>query len=86
MFDLAVLRRQGRLVPLLEFSVEVQRDETLVRLAPGLYWQPRCTNAELGVSPPIGLTADAPDLAVFVLLTMEFGGPGEESHAGDDNE
>ena len=72
---LALFRRCDQFVPILELGIEIEADETSVRLAPALYWQPRgWANTEFGVSLPIGLTDDVPDLGVFLLMTREFGG------------
>ncbi len=70
---LAVFRRSGHFVYLIELGVEIEPTETLLRLAPGLYWQP-CPNLEFGVALPIGLTDETPDVGVLALLTVEFGG------------
>jgi len=67
-----IYRQFDHCVPLLELGVEVEREKTTVRLAPGLYWQPAWTEAEIGVSLPIGLTRETPDFGVWVLATMEF--------------
>ena len=75
--SLAVIRKYDTVTLLAEIETEIESDNTLLRLAPGLYWQPR-DNFELGVSLPIGLTNDTPDLGVFVLMTIEFGGSGEK--------
>jgi hypothetical protein len=83
-FAWAVYRRWQQFTPLLELSVEVEPDETPVRLAPGLYWRPRSAPAEIGVSVPIGLTRAAPDFAVFVLATFEFQ-PGKRKRSVDDD-
>ena len=75
--SLAVIRKYDTVTLLAEIETQIESDNTLLRLAPGLYWQPR-DNFELGVSLPIGLTNDTPDLGVFVLMTIEFGGSGEK--------
>ncbi|MCX7427187.1 MAG: hypothetical protein NTW96_16365 [Planctomycetia bacterium] len=80
---MAVFQRHGRFIPLLEAGIEMEADETLLRLAPGLYWQPR-PNVEFGVALPIGLTKDTPNLGVFALATFEFGG--DSSKEPDDDE
>ena len=72
---LALFGQLGRFVPLLELGVEIEEDETAVRIAPAIVWQPRrLENAEFGVSLPVGVTEQTPDLGVFVLMTWEFGG------------
>ena len=81
---LAVYRRFGRFIPLLELSTEIE-EQTKVRLAPGIYWRPSWTRAEIGVSLPIGLTAATPDFGVFLLATVEFEPKGRKhSHDNDD--
>ena len=70
----ALMKKYDSFVFLTEIGAEIESDDTLLRLAPGLFWQPR-DNFELGVSLPIGLTSDTPDLGVFVLMNIEFGGP-----------
>jgi len=67
---------------LLELGVEVEEDETNARLAPGMHWQPCGANWEFGVSLPIGLTDNVPEIGAFALLTFEFGGDDDE---GDDD-
>ncbi len=65
---------------LLEFGVEVEEDATEAKLAPGMYWQPHWAIWEFGVSLPIGLTEDTPDIGVFALFTLEFGGDDDEGN------
>ncbi len=73
--------KRNSLVYLLECGVEIEQDATPVRLAPGIYWQPPTRNMEIGISLPIGLGGDAPEVGVFVLATWEFGG-----HADDEED
>jgi hypothetical protein len=70
-FALAAFRSFERFVPLLELSVELEEWETPVRLAPGVLWRPAGPSAEVGLSFPIGLH-DAPDVALFLMATIEF--------------
>ena len=65
------MRKTDSFVFLAELGAEIEQNDTLLRLAPGVYWQPR-ENFELGVSLPIGLTTDTPTLGVFVLMTVEL--------------
>lgn len=69
---LAAFRRVNRIATILEANVAWDREESIVRLAPGLYWRLFDAPLDLAVSFPIGLTDDAPDLGVFVLLIYEF--------------
>ena len=75
---LSVFHPMGRFVPILEIAAEIETDRTPVRLAPGLMWKLGDDGKELGISLPIGLNRDAPDLGVFVLLIIEFGGDDAE--------
>jgi hypothetical protein len=68
----AIYRKFDHFVSLLELGMEVEREKTTVRLAPGLYWRPAWTKAEIGVSFPIGLTTDTPDFGAWLLITREF--------------
>lgn len=70
---------------LLEVGLEVEEEEAEVRVAPGMYWQPRWAVWEFGVSLPIGLD-NAPDVGVFALFTIEFGGDEEEDDFDFDDE
>ncbi|GAB6167450.1 hypothetical protein JCM19992_34500 [Thermostilla marina] len=81
-FDVACFTEIGPFVPLLELGVEIEEHgETPVRLAPGIYWKPRAwPETEFGVSLPIGLNEEAPDLGAFVFLTWEFGAEAHERH------
>ncbi|NQT12616.1 MAG: hypothetical protein HQ582_07705 [Planctomycetes bacterium] len=79
----ALIRRCDPFVLLLEAGVEIETDETPVRLAPGVYWQPDDANWEIGVSLPIGLSSDAPDIGVFALWTVEFGGDDDRDNNVD---
>ncbi|MCG8451538.1 MAG: hypothetical protein MI725_18380 [Pirellulales bacterium] len=67
------------LICLFEVGAEIEEDETAVRLAPGVYWQPRGAEWELGVSLPAGVTDAAVDFGAFVFFTREFGGSEEET-------
>ncbi len=69
---LGIIGNPGPIVPLLELHVEIEADETPVRLAPGLYFGTFLEPIELAVSFPIGLNSDAPDFAVFFLAIVEF--------------
>jgi hypothetical protein len=68
----AVYRKFDHCVSLLELGIEVEQEKTTVRLAPGLYWHPAWTKAEIGVSFPMGLTTDTPDFGACLLVTREF--------------
>jgi hypothetical protein len=68
----AVFGPVGPFVPILELGLEIAAEETPLRVAPGLYWHPRCELLEFGVSVPIGLNRDAPDFGVFLLAIVEF--------------
>jgi hypothetical protein len=81
--DFALFKKFGRFVPLLELGAEVDRQRTAVRLAPGLYWHPAWTNAEIGVSVPIGLTRDTPTLGGCLLITWEFEHHGQKNSPDD---
>jgi hypothetical protein len=70
--------KRKSLVYLLECGVEIEQDATPVRLAPGIYWQPPTRNMEIGISLPIGLGGDAPEVGVLVLATWEFGGDADD--------
>lgn len=75
----ALIRRCDPFVFLLESGVEIESEETPVRLAPGAYWQPQNANWEIGASLPIGLNSHAPDVGAFVLVTFEFGGDDDDA-------
>jgi hypothetical protein len=68
----AVFGPVGRFTPMLEVGVEIEADETPVRLAPGLYWSPCDKPVDFAVALPIGLNRDAPDFGVFLLAIIEF--------------
>jgi hypothetical protein len=70
--SLAAFRRVGRMATILEANVEWDREVSLVRIAPGWYWQPFDAPLDLAVSFPIGLTDDTPDWSVFFLAIFEF--------------
>ncbi len=70
--SLAIFRRTGNITAILESSVEFDAEESPVRLAPALYWQPFDAPFDLAVSLPIGLNRDAPKLGVFLLAIYEF--------------
>lgn len=80
---MATFRQHENFVTLLELGIQIEEDETMVRLAPGLYWQPSWTKAEFGVSLPIGLTTDTPDFGVWMLATVEF--EPKDRHGSDDD-
>lgn len=82
----ALIKRWKPFVLILETGLEIEPDETSLRLAPAIYWQPPCANWELGVSVPVGLNADTPDIGVFVLFTIEFGGTDDDELAADDED
>lgn len=76
---LAALRPMGKFVSVLEFSADLERDETPLRLAPELYWHPTGKDSfEVAISAPIGLNRDTPDIGLFLQMTIEFGGEEEE--------
>jgi hypothetical protein len=64
----------GKFTPMLELGVEIEPDQTTVRLAPGLYWSPCEKPVDFAVALPIGLNRDTPDFGVFLLAIVEFGG------------
>jgi hypothetical protein len=69
---LAVIGAFQPCTPLLEVGVEVGRDGTAVRLAPGLYRHQFCGAVDLAVSLPVGLGGDAPDLGVYLMAIVEI--------------
>ncbi len=82
---IAAFRRVGQFVPILELGMEIETEETDMRLAPGIYWKPpRHKGVEIGVSLPIGLTKSAPDIGAFLQINLEFEREKEESEAGED--
>jgi hypothetical protein len=70
-----IIAKADKVVPLLEFDVEIASQETPVRLAPGLYVRALLKPIDVAVSFPIGLNDDAPDFAVYLLAVMEFDAP-----------
>ncbi len=74
----AVFRTYEPFVIILEAAVDIETDRTLSRLAPGMYWQSPGRHWEVGISLPIGLNSDTPDIGVFALFTIEFGGNNDD--------
>lgn len=68
----AVFGPVGNFTPMLELGVEIEADETPIRLAPGLYWSPCDKPVDFAIAFPIGLNRDAPDLGIFLLAIIEF--------------
>jgi hypothetical protein len=68
----AIFRRVDRIATIVEANVEVDSEESPVRLAPGLYWRPFDVALDVAVSLPIGLNEDAPVLGLFLLAVFEF--------------
>jgi hypothetical protein len=62
----------GRIIPLVELSVEMESDETPILFAPGLYGKSLIGPIDLAISLPIGLNHDAPDFSLFFLAVLEF--------------
>lgn len=69
---IGLIGKAPRIVPLLEWSVEIAPGETPVLLAPGLYCRRCCGPVDCAVSFPIGLNDEAPDFAVFFFAVVEF--------------
>ena len=71
---------------ILELGVDIEKDRTPVRLAPGAYYHWPDSIWEFGVSLPIGLNSDAPDFGFFAVLTFEFDDEGGRygGRRGDD--
>jgi hypothetical protein len=77
---------RGQLVPIFESTVEIEAEETTVRLAPAAFWQPKRgigRKMEIGVSWPITLGEEEVEAGVFALLIVEFGGDEDERETSE---
>jgi hypothetical protein len=67
----------GALVPTVELAAELDEGTPLLLFAPGVLWHP-ARGFELGAALGVGLTDEAPDVGLLLLVTRELDLAGED--------